>query len=360
MSRASFLEVLPTRVRRGYTGGAQLERWTGVGTGEDSNRPEDWIASTTEARNPGMECIPGEGLTRVCRPDGTRSDLRAEIAGDRAYHLGAAPGSMPGNELGFLAKILDSSIRLHIQAHPTAAFAQAYLQSRYGKLEAYVILGVRPGCEAYALLGFRQAPSREEWRRLIAEQDVTAMQACLNRVSLAPGDVWLVPGGMPHAIGEGVLMIEVMEPSDWVVRCEFEREGIVVPPAGRYMGRDLDFCLDIFDYRSASVEEIRAQCCLAPRPLPSCAGGSREELVGPDQTDCFRVQRLHARGPIEVPEAGGMRLLVVTAGRGRLEGGGRSLVLQPGARALVPAGSANCRIIPEVGWAIEAVMCLPG
>ena len=26
----SFLEILPTRVRRGYTGGAELERWTGV------------------------------------------------------------------------------------------------------------------------------------------------------------------------------------------------------------------------------------------------------------------------------------------------------------------------------------------
>jgi len=360
MNGAPFLEILPTRVRRGYTGGAQLERWTGEGARRDGYRPEDWIASTTEARNPGMEAIPGEGITRVRRPDGVVSDLRAEIAGDPGYHLGAAHGMARGRELGFLAKILDASIRLHIQAHPTAAFAQSHLQSRYGKLEAYVILGVRPGCAAYALLGFKQAPSRAEWRRIIAEQDVAAMQACLNRVPLAPGEVWLVPGGMPHAIGEGVLMIEVMEPSDWVVRCEFERAGIVVPPAGRYMGRDLDFCLDVFDYRSASAEEIRARCRLTPRLIGNFVGGSREELVGPAHTDCFRVQRLRARGSIGVPEAGRMRLLVVTAGQGHLEGDGQTLGLRPGARVLVPAGSTNCRIVPEVGSAIEAVMCLPG
>jgi mannose-6-phosphate isomerase len=360
MRGVPFFEVLSTRVRRGYTGGAQLERWTGEGEGRDGNRPEDWIASTTEARNPGMDAIPGEGLTRVRRPDGVVSDLRAEIAADPHYHLGAEHVQARGRELGFLAKILDSSIRLHIQAHPTAAFAQARLQSRYGKLEAYVILGVRPGCEAYALLGFNQAPAREEWRRIITGQDVVAMEACLNRVPLAPGEVWLVPGGMPHAIGEGVLMIEVMEPSDWVVRCEFERGGLVVPPAGRYMGRDLDFCLDVFDYRSAGPEEIRRRCRLAPRLIETFAGGAREELVGPAQTDCFQVQRLRARAAVAVPATGRMRLLVVTAGRGRLEGDGSTIPLEPGSRVLVPAQSAHGRIVPEAGATLEAVMCQPG
>ena len=32
-------------------------------------------------------------------------------------------------------------------------------------------------------------------------------------------------------------MLEIMEPSDLVVRCEFEREGIVVPEDGRFMGQ---------------------------------------------------------------------------------------------------------------------------
>lgn len=356
----SFLEVLPTRVRRGYIGGAQLERWTGGGPGQDSNRPEDWIASSIEARNPGLDPEPGEGVTRVRRPDGTPSDLRTEIVGDPDHLLGTEHSRERGHELGFLAKILDSAIRLHIQAHPTATFAQAHLGSRYGKLETYVILGSRPGVEPYALLGFKQAPSRAEWRRIIAEQDTAAMQACLNRVALSPGEVWLVPGGLPHAIGEGVLMIEIMEPSDWVVRCEFERGGIIVPPAGRYMGRDLDFCLNIFDYQSYDDAAIRRKCRLESRVLAESAAVTEEELVGPDQTDCFQVHRLRLRAAAAVPHAGRLRLLVVAAGEGTLEDGGRGFRLRPGARVIVPSGSAHCRIVPNLGGTIEVVMCLPG
>ncbi len=356
----SFLEVLPTRVRRGYTGGAQLERWTGTGPGADSARPEDWIASTTIAKNPGLPSCDGEGLTRVRLPDGTEGDLRTAIARRPEHFLGPAHVRAQGTEIGFLAKLLDASIRLHIQAHPTAAFSQQHLASRYGKLETYVILGTRDGCEPYALLGFKQAPSRNEWRRIIAEQDLPAMHACLNRVPLRSGEVWLVPGGLPHAIGEGVLMLEVMEPSDWVVRCEFERAGIVVPPAGRYMGRDLDFCLNIFDYHSYDDTAIRRKCRLEPRLLAESPSARLEELVGPAQTDCFRVHRLRIHAATPVPGAGNFRLLLVTAGEGVFHAPNAQHPLQPGVRLLLPAGSADCRIEPAPGGNLEAVLCLPG
>ncbi|HEX2862145.1 MAG TPA: phosphoheptose isomerase [Lacunisphaera sp.] len=358
--RPSFLEVLPTRVRRGYTGGAGLERWTGDGPGQDSNQPEDWIASTTLAQNPGLPPREGEGLTRVRPPGGTASDLRAELARDPEYFLGAAHVRAKGAEIGFLAKILDASIRLHIQAHPTAAFSQQHLASRYGKLESYVILGARAGSEPYALLGFRHAPSRAEWRRIIAEQDVTAMHACLNRVPLRAGEVWLVPGGLPHAIGEGVLMLEVMEPSDWVVRCEFERAGLIVPPAGRFMGRDLDFCLNLFDYQSYDDAAIRGKCRLEPRVLAESSAATEEELVGPAQTGCFRVHRLRVRATAPVPAPGNFRLLLVTSGHGQLLAPHDAHALRPGARVLLPAGSGDCRIQPGPGNPLEAVLCLPG
>jgi mannose-6-phosphate isomerase len=356
----SFLEVLPTRVRRGYTGGARLERWTGTGPGQDSSRPEDWIASTTLAKNPGLPPCDGEGLTRVRLADGTESDLRAAIAQNPEHFLGPAHVRAKGMEIGFLAKLLDASIRLHIQAHPTAAFAHEHLASPHGKLETYVILGARAGVEPYALLGFRQAPARAEWRRIISEQDLPAMHACLNRVPLRVGEVWLVPGGLPHAIGEGVLMLEVMEPSDWVVRCEFERAGIVVPPAGRFMGRDLDFCLNIFDYTSYDDAAIRRKCRLEPQVLGESPAATLEELVGPTQTDCFRVHRLRIRTPAPVPGAGNFRLLLVTAGEGTFHALDAQHPLQPGARLLLPAGAADGRIEPASGQTLELVLCQPG
>lgn len=327
----------------------------------DDNRPEDWIASTVEARNPGMSPRVAEGITRVRRPDGTQSDLRAEIIHRPEHWLGPAHVAALGGEIGFLAKLLDSSIRLHIQAHPTAAFARQHLDSPYGKLETYVILGVRPGCCPYVLLGFKHAPSRGEWRRIIAEQDLDAMQACLHRLEVRPGEVWLVPGGVPHAIGEGVLMLEVMEPSDWVVRCEFTREGIVVPPAARFMGRDLDFCLDIFDYRSETDEDVRRRCRIEPRIHAMDPTHAHEILIGPEQTSCFEVRRLRLLEGTSLPEAGRFRLLLVTSGAGNMVCGGHTRAIAAGSRLLMPAAATDCRLAPTVaGEPLEIVMCLPG
>ena len=47
------------------------------------------------------------------------------------------------------------------------------------------------------------------------------MLACFEKISIKPGDVFMVPGGMPNATGEGVFMVEIMEPTDFAVRIEF-------------------------------------------------------------------------------------------------------------------------------------------
>jgi mannose-6-phosphate isomerase len=359
-NRPPFLELLPTRVRRNYTGGALLEAWRGGAAGRDGDEPEDWIASTTEARNPGQSFRAREGITRVRLPGGRESDLRAEIGRDPEYFLGPAAAGAGGREIGFLAKLLDAATRLHVQVHPTAAFAQRHLGMPHGKLETYVILGARPHCEPCLWLGFNEAPSRAEWRRIIAEQDLPAMHARLNRVAIAPGEVWLVPGGRPHAIGEGVLMLEVMEPSDLVVRCEFARDGVVVPPEARYMGRDLDFCLEVFEYESHSPEDVRARFRLGPRIVAEAEGWLDEELVGRAHTDCFVVRRLRATTGGRIPEAGRFRVLLIMAGAGRLAGGGGWLPLRQGTCVALPAGAAECRLEPARGGALEAVLCISG
>lgn len=356
-----LLEVLPTRVRRGYTGGALLEKWTHCDGCGDGDRPEDWIASTVRAVNPGLPGISNEGLTRVRTWCGEESDLAEVIATAPDYYLGRAHLSERGCKLGFLAKILDSAIRLHTQAHPTSAFAQAHLNSRYGKLETYLILAVREGVTPYLRLGFQRSPGREEWRRIIAEQDLAAMDACFDPVPLHVSEVWRVPGGMPHAIGEGVLMLEVMEPSDWVVRCEFTRGALTVPPAGRFMGRDLDFCLQIFDYRAYSPEAIQQKCRLQPRCLRQSEGVCEEALVTSAETDCFTIRRLRVSQTVLLTDAVAvMRLLLVTRGEGTIETAGRFIPVSEAFRGLLAAGAGPVRLIPRTGSTLEAVVCLPG
>lgn len=311
------------RVRRGYRGGALLEARAGR-PAIDGERPEDWIASTVAAVNPGLPAEAGEGLTPLTAPDGSRTTLAAVLG---------------GRELGFLAKLLDSAMRLHVQAHPTRAFARERLGSPYGKLEAYVILAVRPGADAWIRLGFQRSPGREAWRGIVERQDIAAMDACFERIPVAVGETWLVPGGWPHAIGPGVLMLEVMEPSDLVVRCEFEREGLVVPPQARFMGRDLGFCLDVFDYTQRDAAAVRAAARLAAAPLPLAAGCHEQVLVGSQHTDCFTIRRIQlASGATCALPHARSALVLAEGGTPLLQADGARLALSPLDAALLPGG----------------------
>lgn len=184
------------------------------------------------------------------------------------------------------------------------------------------------------------------------------MDACFEPIPLCIGDVWRVPGGMPHAIGEGVLMLEVMEPSDLVVRCEFEREGIIVPPAGRFMGRDIDFCLNIFDYREFDAEAIRETCQLKPRILRS-DDLVIEELVGAHHSECFGILRETYHGRVMRPGAGFMELLLVSSGQGILECGESRYSLRPSSRLMLAAACNSVKITPHGSQPLEILVCQP-
>ena len=102
---------------------------------------------------------------------------------------------------------------------------------------------------------------------MIEEQDSDAILACFEKIPIKPGDVFMVPGGMPHAIGEGVFMIEIMEPTDFAVRIEFERGGYVLPEESRFMNRGIDFALSMFNYEPTSVETIKERFFCEPRVI---------------------------------------------------------------------------------------------
>lgn len=348
---APFYRIGSMRVRRGYRGGALLEARAGRPPC-DGDRPEDWIASSVTAVNPGLPPETGEGLTPLIA-DGEETALAALLAAHPVELLGRDHLAHHGSSLGFLAKLLDAAMRLHIQAHPTRDFARSRLGAPYGKLEAYVILAVRPGGDGWIHLGFQRSPGREAWRAIVAEQRTEAMAACFERIAVAPGEVWLVPGGWPHAIGPGVLMLEVMEPSDLVVRCEFEREGIVVPPAARFMGRDLDFCLDVFDYTARSAAEVRAACRLATAPVPDALAG-RTTLIGSAHTSCFAVDRLTIPrgGTTVLPRNGRIAIALVESGSATLVHDGGSLALRRLDAACVPAATGDLRITAPEGVAL--------
>jgi len=360
MKKRFLLELPPNRVRRNYTGGALLDRLEGRPNPQDGDRPEDWIASTVAARNPGLPEIPNEGLSPVRDEAGKTHLLRDLFAADPDHYLGRKHADDLGPEVGFLAKYLDSAMRLHVQAHPTAEFARKHLNSRWGKLETYVVLGIRENSGGYLRLGFQRAPGPEEWRRIVMEQDIPAMDACFDKVPVSVGEIWVVPGGLAHAIGEGLLVLEILEPTDLVVRCEFEREGIAVPPEARFMQRDPDFALTIFDHTSLSVSEITRRCRVRPRALRETRAFTEQQLIGPEETDCFEVRGLHVRGRAQIATPGRLTIGMVTEGEGSVCAEGDEVAVGKGARFLCAAAAAEISYSPAHDHDMRVVLCCPG
>jgi len=366
--RQKLILLPPNRVWRTYQGGRILDSLAGNIPAVDTHFPEDWIGSTTRAVNIGRKQI-REGLSQVV-VGGAPHDFATLIAGDPEYFLGSAHLAKYGAAPLLLVKFLDPAIRLHFQVHPTADFAQRFLASPSGKTEAYYVLDVREPAEragnttepsaeptGYIYLGFQRPPTRERLREMIERQDVAGIEACFNKIPVKPGDTYVVPGGVPHALGAGVFLVEIQEPSDLVVRFEFTRGGSTLPEAARFMGRGLDFCLDVFDFSAWPSSRLAVEAaCPAKRRRALGPDSWQDDLVDAARTSCFRVRRTRLGGAI-VKQEKDFHIGIVTAGAVTLSVGGETHYLRRYDKFFVPAGLEGLHYAPE-GTA-EILECYP-
>ena len=353
-----IIKFTANRVWRTYQGGKLLDTIEGKETPEDSSFPEDWIGSTVQARNVGREHVT-EGLAMVKDDDGQSVPFRDLLKSDQQYFLGSASGSPRSLDDIPLVKYLDSATRLHFQAHPTRAFAQERLGLPRGKTEAYVILETRDDVsDPYIYAGFQRPPSREQLKEWIETQDIESIESCFDRIPVKPGDVFLLPGGRPHALGEGILMLEIMEPSDLAVRFEFERCGYVIPEQARFMDRGIETALDVFNFEPIPADKVDAEFRCPPKVLTTDEQGNcLEELIGADKTSCFTVKRASVNGSF-VRNEEAFFYGVVTEGSGTLRIGDKVTQLNRWERFFCPAGVSNFQYESQSGMSI--LECNPG
>ena len=313
----------PNRVWRCYTGGALLDRFLGVESPADGNFPEEWLASTTTAVNGARQQNAEEGLSRIRLADGSDGPLlRDLIAADPRGCLG--PGADSADGLGVLCKFLDSSIRLPIQCHPDRAFARRHYNSEHGKTESWFILDGRPvdGEDPYLLLGFKPHVTKEAFRRAVEAEDMAAVVDMFHRVPAKPGDSFHIPGRLPHAIGAGVFLLEVQEPTDWVVQPEHFVGSTELSHTDMWGPLTPDVGFECFDYEgAASREQILSRLRLVANPVQKTDGGLVENLIGPHVTDCFRVDRLTVTDEVTYMPDAPFQVAVITEGTGYIDTG---------------------------------------
>ncbi len=229
------IELTENRVYRPFMGGKLLDVFAGRADATDGQYPERWICSTTASSD-------GKGISATA--DGTPlTDFYAQ-------------------PLDILVKLIDSYTRLMIQVHPTDAYAQAHFNSQYGKMEAWYILDTRVinGQEPYVFLGFQEGVTKEKWQAVFASQDIAAMEGCLHKIPVKAGDVFLIPGGVPHAMGSGVFFAEVQQPTDLTLRTEWTSpDGRTMQAADLHCGTSEEVLFNCFAYEGANLAATLAR-----------------------------------------------------------------------------------------------------
>jgi mannose-6-phosphate isomerase len=317
--------VLPAnQPRRFYRGGDAIARFRGDPP-TDGWRPEDWVGSTT--------ALFGEQVTGLSRLE-SGVLLRDAIRADPAGWLGPAHVNRFGDDPALLVKLLDAGQRLPVHCHPDDAFAADHLGSRYGKTEAWAILAAAAGATVH--IGFNRDVGAAELAELVAAQDADALLAGLVALPVTAGDTVLVPAGAPHAIGAGILLLELQQPTDLSVL--LEREGFDAGDPAVGLGEVALGCVDRTAWDDARVAATRSRVDAAAA-LPAAAGAY------------FRLDRLTGGdrfGP-------GFGIAVVTAGAGRLvcDAGDHELVA--GHTLLVPYAAGPGHVDGDA----EILLCRP-
>lgn len=116
--------------------------------------------------------------------------------------------------LGFplLIKFIDAQDNLSVQVHPDDELAQ-HKYGQNGKTEMWHVIASEPGSGLY--VGFNKTVSKAQFEEAIANGTV---EEVLQFYPVQPGDTFMIPAGTVHAIGKGVLLAEIQQPSDITFR----------------------------------------------------------------------------------------------------------------------------------------------
>jgi mannose-6-phosphate isomerase len=325
----------PNQFPHFYLGGRRIERLRGLSPRAE-NMPEDWVASATTRFGE-----PLQGLSVL--PDGRL--LKAAVAEDPLSWLGPEHVAAFGAEVDLLVKLLDAGQRLVVHVHPDRRFAAEHLGCVHGKTEAWIVVETEePLAEVY--LGFRHPVAEQVVRQWVDDQDVEPMLAALNVIPVRAGDAILVPAGLPHAIGEGVLIVELQEPTDFSVLMEwkgFDLDGVA--DGHLNLGFDLALrCLDRGAWSQEQLQQLRG---------PADDGAIPRQRLLPSQADpFFRAERLRDGAALEAS----FGVLVATRGSGLLHTQtGGDVRVKRGDTLVVPFASGTASVEGDV----ELIRCLP-
>ena len=316
----------PNKVPVYYAGGAGIDRFRDEAGTEG---PEDWVGSVTrfpEVLLP-ADADPLTGISRF--PDGTPLD--SVIQADPSGWLGPALHERYGTEPGLLVKLLDAGERLPVHCHPGRPFAHEHLASRFGKNEGWIVVAAEQ--DARIWLGFAREVDASELRSWVDSQDAASMLGAMNELTAATGNVYYVPAGVPHAIGAGVTIVELQEPTSFSILAEYESFGVDVETATLGLGWGLALsCFDLRAYSDAPAARLQPH----EHVLVDAPRATLTRLFNEEAEPYFQAYRASVAGDEVTLGDPGFGVLVVETGDGQVRFAAGSEPVRAGETWIVP------------------------
>lgn len=174
----------------------------------------------------GLPLPPGEKIGEALV---TANDAVVTAGEGEGRSLGEIVLSDPGARLGqhaldavggkpifpLLVKLIDAAENLSVQVHPDDEAAAA--QGKPGKTEAWYVLSAETDGSLY--LGLNDDVTTATFMEHARLLDGTSA-ADLRREDARNGQTWMIPAGTVHALGAGVMVYEVQQPSDITFRLD--------------------------------------------------------------------------------------------------------------------------------------------
>ena len=226
-----------------------------------------------------------------------------------------------------LVKLIDAAENLSIQVHPDDTAASTVGQ--LGKTEAWHILAAAPGAVLY--LGLRADVSIAEFATRCHGGGETA--GLLRRIPAIPGTTVLIPAGTVHALGAGVLVYEVQQPSNLTYRLD---DWGRVDATGRPRELHIDLGLSVID--PAARPEVIPPVALGP-------GSSRQLLAA---CEYFALEQLSLgtgeEETLELAMPESAQVLTCLAGEVSVTANNAADSLAAGETMVIPAVCTSARV----------------
>jgi mannose-6-phosphate isomerase len=162
----------------------------------------------------------GESWELVDRPDDcsiiangryANKSLRWLLEHHTKEILGFSSAHQPINPFPLLVKWLDARDKLSVQVHPPAAIAPTL--GGEPKTEMWWIADAAPNAEIY--FGLKRGVTREKFSDALQRGTVADLLHC---VPAKRGDIFFIPSGRVHALGAGIVLLEIQQNSDTTYR----------------------------------------------------------------------------------------------------------------------------------------------